>query len=501
MRQLIFIMAVSVLFLCCLEQTGQHTSSGASLAETYCGTCHQLPAPALLDKKTWETSVLPLMAGKLGISSYNGKYIAVAQESADNSSFISYSEWISIVDYYVSQAPDTLPGQERPPVKEVTNRFESQPVSAPGVNPSICMVKIDPGNKLIYAASMYDSLFLIFDRNMRIKQKLQTGKVFVDMDFGQNITTPGNRTGILTNIGNFFPNEKAEGSLEAFEYSGSTLLLGAQLFNNIPRPIAALHEDLDNDGKKEIVVSAFGHEKGELFLLVKPDSGDYQKTSLRSFPGPNKPWIVDFNNDGRKDILSLFSQGNEGIFLFTAQQEKKFTDSQLIKFSPLNGSSYMELADMNGDGLKDILYTCGDNYDYSRILKNYHGIYIFINKGDNHFVQQYFFPVHGCYKAISKDFDNDGDADIASISFFPDTTNQPQESFIYLENSGNMRFSPSTIAGSVTGRWLTMDAGDVDGDGDEDIVLGSMVLGNTATRTNDNSKKTSLLLLRNRSKN
>ena len=40
-----------------------------------------------------------------------------------------------------------------------------------------------------------------------------------------------------------------------------------------------------------------------------------------------------------------------------------------------------------------------------------------------------------------------------------------------------MRFAPSTFAGSLKGRWLTMDVGDVDRDGDEDIVLGSFAMG------------------------
>ncbi|HVK57337.1 MAG TPA: hypothetical protein VM735_01045, partial [Candidatus Kapabacteria bacterium] len=34
---------------------------------------------------------------------------------------------------------------------------------------------------------------------------------------------------------------------------------------------------------------------------------------------------------------------------------------------------------------------------------------------------------------------------------------------------------PSTFRECIAGRWLTMDAADIDGDGDTDIVLASMI--------------------------
>ncbi len=52
------------------------------------------------------------------------------------------------------------------------------------------------------------------------------------------------------------------------------------------------------------------------------------------------------------------------------------------------------------------------------------------------FNQKYFFPINGCYKAMARDFDGDGDLDIATISFFADYEHQPEEGFVYLENKG-----------------------------------------------------------------
>jgi len=37
-----------------------------------------------------------------------------------------------------------------------------------------------------------------------------------------------------------------------------------------------------------------------------------------------------------------------------------------------------------------------------------------------------------------------------------------------------MNFTVSTFAECISGRWLTMDAGDLEGDGADDIVLGSL---------------------------
>ncbi len=185
------------------------------------------------------------------------------------------------------------------------------------------------------------------------------------------------------------------------------------------------------------------------------------------------------NKDGLPDIIALFAQGEEGIFLFLNKGNGSFETKELLRFPPVYGSSYFEMEDVNGDGLKDFIYTCGDNLDFTKVLKNYHGVYIFVNKGDDKFEQRFFFPIHGCYKAVAKDFDRDGDIDIAAISYFPDANNQPEEAFVYLENKGGFNFSPYSIKPFNRGNWLTMDAADLDGDGDDDIVIGSMALENT----------------------
>ena len=109
--------------------------------------------------------------------------------------------------------------------------------------------------------------------------------------------------------------------------------------------------------------------------------------------------------------------------------------------------------------------------------------------------------MNGCYKAVARDFDGDGDLDIAAISFFPDLGHQPEEGWVYLENEGGYDFQPYSLPETEKGKWLTMDVADLDGDGKPDIVLGNFSLHAPVTKAGIDVKKgPPFLVLKNRSK-
>jgi len=277
------------------------------------------------------------------------------------------------------------------------------------------------------------------------------------------------KSALLSGMGIMDPSEQPAGSIISLVPSEGKF---ETIIDSLQRPVYFEQADLNNDGEKDLLVSAFGNFTGDLVAFENTDTG-YQPHVIHNFPGTRKTIVRDMNGDGLQDILALVTQGDEHIALFTNRGNFRFAYRVLLKFPPVNGSSYFELCDINLDGNPDILYTNGDNADYSPILKPYHGVRLFLNDGRNDFHESLFYPMHGASMARAEDFDEDGDIDIAAISFFPDFKNHPEQGFIYLENSNGQFTSYSTPLASV-GRWITMESSDIDDDGDKDILLAAL---------------------------
>ncbi|MFT7250082.1 MAG: hypothetical protein ACI97P_002864, partial [Arcticibacterium sp.] len=421
--------------------------SGKELAKIHCTNCHAFVPPHYLSKTIWEEDVLPAMGNRLGM--YNGT------KQPDNifgppanraniekahifpeKPILAKVDWEKIISYYSENAPnfDAKPFRNQT-IKTGLKHFNYKEVTYANRPPFTVLVKILPDSRgLVFGDAKNKNNVLTF-LNSKLELQRTISFEHTPVHYREKLGI-----GFLTTIGrNLYPNDLKHGAVQIINFNKNENKTNVTtLISNLQRPVSMAYGDLNNDGLEDIVACEYGNLTGKLVWYENNGNDTYEARTLNNRPGAIKAIIKDFNGDGSSDIFALMAQGDEGIFYYENQGNGSFKEKRVLSFSPLNGSQYMELADFNNDGFDDIMYVCGDNADKTPILKEYHGVYIFLNDGEFNFHQSYFFHQNGAYKAMPRDYDLDGDLDIASISYFPDYLSYPQESFVYLENKGNL---------------------------------------------------------------
>lgn len=455
-------------------------NKAAVLYSTHCASCHALPNIQDLPKHIWDENILPEMAARMGIiNKGNDPYVGLTfqEQGARMKSgvyparpIIPLSEWNELRNYILAMAPDSLLNGRVAKKPEELTQFKTNPLGLENNKGTyITFLQYDNKKNNIITADLYGTIKSLSTQPNSIKEIKQTGQPITSY-----IEKP--EASYTTTVGYLNPSEIARGFLEIETDNG---------YNRLPfvlhRPVHTLVEDLNDDGTDEIVVCEFGHLTGTLSLFVKTDSTNYEKKILLNAPGTLRAIAKDMNRDTKLDLVVLASQGREGITIFYQQDNLTFTPKTVISFNPVYGSSWFELIDFDGDGYDDLITAHGDNADKSYVQKPYHGVRIHINDGNNVFKESYFYPLNGATRLVAQDFDKDGDIDMAILATFPDYSNKPKSSFVYLENKNakTFQFQDYTFEDANLGRWLLMDSGDFDNDGDVDIVLSSFTYGFT----------------------
>jgi hypothetical protein len=460
----------------------ENVEKGYYLAQKYCKSCHLFPEPILLDKKTWTQHVLPKMGSLLGF-----RYMGENAYFEDGHQLMSKEDWNKILlYYYVSSPSEPVKRKEDISIQKGLKLFTATIPSFGVRSPATTMVCIDTGVSIIYFGEGAGGQLYKWS-NGKMQDSIPVGTGI------SNLRKSTNTYWVLT-MGVLYPSDEKVGKLVTIE-SGSKKQ--TTILDSLRRPVYASYADLNNDSLQDIIVCEFGDKTGALSWFENNGDSIYNQHILKALPGAIETAVHDFNNDGKLDIVTLMAQGDEGLFMYYNLGNGKFREERLIQLPPSYGSNSFQLADFNSDGFLDIIATNGDNGDYPPVLKAYHGIRIYLNNGKNKFKEALFLPVNGVGKAIAKDFDQDGDLDLASIAYFPDYKDKPEEAFIYWENKGNLLFQASSFKQVSDGRWITMDAGDIDSDGDIDIVLGNanFTVGNIPARLKNKWDTTSSAIL------
>ena len=459
------------------ESSPEFLAQGRELAQLHCQGCHLQPEPDQLDKATWYEQTLPRMSIRLGfmpqsIDRHPEADLLKASGRFATTPYIPVSDWKAITNYYVSSAPEKpLPQARSQPIRVGLKSFRVEPAAAAeSGGPETTLVRIDSQNRRLFVGDARRKTLELRGPDGSLRQTQTIGNVPVGLSFGSSM-------GLLASIGSFMPSDRPLADVRRWDGTLGSLATAAPILTNLPRVTQAILEDLNGDGREDLIVSAFGNVMGRFSWHENLGGGKYTEHVLLDRPGAICAQVLDFNQDGRPDIGVLVAQETESFFIFINRGAGQFSMQVGFQQSPLFGHTSFDVADLDGDGRPDLVVTNGDNGEYASPIKRYHGIRVYMGRPDLTFRESFFYPLNGAFKAFVRDFDQDGHPEIAAISYFPDYSKSPEEGFVCLENRGNFRFVAATFKESLAGRWLTLDCGDLDGDGDEDLVLGSHIHG------------------------
>jgi hypothetical protein len=183
--------------------------------------------------------------------------------------------------------------------------------------------------------------------------------------------------------------------------------------------------DLDRDGDLDLIVAAFGYlHEGGVFVLRNESVGDslsFRPERVVDRTGAVSVIPVDGLQPGAgPGFVVAFAQEHESVSMFLPRDSAGYEERVLYRAPhPAWGTSNLTAADLDGDGDIDFLLSNGDTLDDGVAIKPYHGITWLENRGAEGFRARPIGRLYGALAAEAGDLDGDGDLDIVASGFLP----------------------------------------------------------------------------------
>jgi hypothetical protein len=244
--------------------------------------------------------------------------------------------------------------------------------------------------------------------------------------------------------------------------------------------------DLNRDGKPDLVV-ANGYNggipgNGGVGVLLGNGDGTFQPAVTYDSGGPgadaNSVVIADMTGDGKLDLVVVDSCNdgfcNGGNWVAVLKGNGDGTFRKALKHRSAGASWQVKVADVNGDGIPDLLVAnacSGTNNVHTCKAKGSLGVLLGMGKGKFQIAQSYPVNETGSYSLAVGDFNGDGKLDAVETSFCSTNgcTGGHGTVGMFLGN-GDGTFQP--VVNYFTGGAASAVAvADLNGDGKLDVVV------------------------------
>lgn len=437
------------------------------LVKTYCGSCHAVPSPELLPKHSWPRVI---------------DTMAELAEDRTGQKLIPEDALNDIKALYYGSSPEQLPvlpyiDQHHPEV-----RFSASRIGPGSSIPQILNVQaVDLGGDAQHSFLVSDGerkqLILLEARDDDGLKWQEQALADIDIPITTQVIDyngDGHLDILVADLGEFAPNGILAGKIFLLQQDADGKFEKKLMMHRLGRVTDMQALDLDGDGDLDLAVSVFGGgEVGEVFWMERLEDGSHRKHELLDLSGALNITPVDLNGNGRMDLLTLVAQEHETLIGFINRGQGKFERMNIVSGGhPLFGATSMLVSDLDQDGDPDIVFTNGDAFDTQTDPKPYHGIQWLENLGDLKFAVHDISRFYGAANASVGDMDGDGDLDIVVSSWLNYWDDPKRQSIIWLENDGKQQFQARPVAGDHSGL-VPLELVDITGNGRLDIVTGA----------------------------